>query len=200
MSNYQQRAGRAGRRTDGVAVTLMYGQRRPHDRFYFEEPERLIAGTNRIPQLDPDNFQIQQRHIRAELLATFLKEKQGTGAEKILIGDFFGILDDIFTPIDATNLSSDVLIRQLQAWLYSDSACELAQQWLKRLESQQSASKVIDEFSQALNKFEQNQLQDWNQLADVLQEIETNLREIDRKQRKEMEYKRSPRKRIRKNC
>jgi ATP-dependent helicase YprA (DUF1998 family) len=191
VSNYQQRAGRAGRRTDGVAVTLMYGQRRPHDRFYFEEPERLIAGTNRIPQLDPDNLKIQQRHIRAELLATFLQEKRGTGAEKILIGDFLGILDDDFAPIDASNLSSDVLMRQLQAWLYSDSASRLAQQWLNRLGSQQTASKVIEEFSQALNKFEQNQIQDWNQLADVLQEIETNLCETtDRKQRKGMEYKR----------
>ena len=40
VSNYRQRAGRAGRRTDGVAITLMYGQRRPHDRFYFEQPEK----------------------------------------------------------------------------------------------------------------------------------------------------------------
>ena len=34
VSNYQQRAGRAGRRADGLAVTVMYGQRRPHDRYF----------------------------------------------------------------------------------------------------------------------------------------------------------------------
>ena len=28
VSNYQQRAGRAGRRADGLANTVMYGQRR----------------------------------------------------------------------------------------------------------------------------------------------------------------------------
>ncbi len=90
VSNYQQRAGRAGRRTDGVAITLMYGQRRPHDRFYFEQPARLIAGTNQIPQIDADNWQIQQRHIRAELLAEFLRINRGAGAEKISIANFLG--------------------------------------------------------------------------------------------------------------
>jgi hypothetical protein len=50
----------------------MYGQRRPHDRFYFEQPDKLIAGSNQIPKVDAGNWQIQQRHIRAELLAAFL--------------------------------------------------------------------------------------------------------------------------------
>jgi hypothetical protein len=58
VSNYQQRAGRAGRRTNGVAITLMYGQCRPYDRFYFEQPDKLIAGSNQIPKVDAGNWQI----------------------------------------------------------------------------------------------------------------------------------------------
>ncbi|MHC5719800.1 MAG: helicase-related protein, partial [Nostoc sp.] len=91
VSNYQQRAGRAGRRTDGVAITLMYGQRRPHDRFYFEQPKELIAGSNQIPKLDSANFQIQQRHIHAELLAAFLRKNWNLSAEEIKIAEFLDL-------------------------------------------------------------------------------------------------------------
>ena len=90
VSNYQQRAGRAGRRTDGVGYySNVWSTSPPTIVFYFEQPARLIAGTNQIPQIDPGNQQIQQRHIRAELIAEFLTDNYGTGAEKIFIADFY---------------------------------------------------------------------------------------------------------------
>jgi len=191
VSNYQQRAGRAGRRTDGVAVTLMYGQRRPHDRFYFEQPTQLIAGKNQIPKLNPQNFQIQQRHIRAELLAQFLREQRGTGAENILLGVFFGLLTETFAPILESELPPDALITQLQEWLHSEPASELTRQWLQRLGNTQAAAIIVDEFSIALKAFVQSQLQDWNQLADVLEELDADIKATkDRKVRRGMEYKR----------
>lgn len=191
VSNYQQRAGRAGRRTDGVSVTLMYGQRRPHDRYYFEQPALLIAGKNQIPQLDPDNFQIQQRHIRAELLAAFLREEQGKGAEKISIGDFLGLSMGDSSPVDPDQLSSDTLICQFQEWLKLDRTRQLTQQWLLRLASQHTEIEVLTEFENVLNSFAESQLQDWNQLAEVLQELVNDIRYTsDRQKRRAMENKR----------
>lgn len=156
VSNYQQRAGRAGRRTDGVAITLMYGQRRPHDRFYFEQPEKLIAGTNQIPQIDPGNWQIQQRHIRAELLAQFLQNNVGTGAEKISIADFLGLDTENF----GLETASESTINQLQEWLQGDDAKKEATSWLERLEGNTTAIELIKEFTAAISGFEQAQRSD----------------------------------------
>ena len=68
VSNYQQRAGRAGRRADGLAVTVMYGQRRPHDRYFFEQPRHLIAGSTRF-HFDISNYSIASRHVQAEVIS-----------------------------------------------------------------------------------------------------------------------------------
>lgn len=122
VSNYQQRAGRAGRRIDGVALTLMYGQRRPHDRFYFEQPERLIAGSNQIPRLDPSNIQIQQRHVRAELLSAFLAT-QGLGSEQVRTGDFFELSFDYPVVFPNAKPATTSMSAQFRTWLeHSDEA------------------------------------------------------------------------------
>jgi hypothetical protein len=69
--NYVQRAGRAGRRADSVAFVLTFCQRRPHDRHFFQNPEDIIAGQIRPPQIDLDNRKIFDRHCNAEVLAEY---------------------------------------------------------------------------------------------------------------------------------
>jgi hypothetical protein len=93
VSNYQQRAGRAGRRADGLAVTVMYGQRRPHDRYFFEQPRHLIAGSNKVPTLDIGNYSIAKRHAQAELIGHFLRYSHQLGTEDLTVGDFLGLPD-----------------------------------------------------------------------------------------------------------
>ncbi len=176
VSNYQQRAGRAGRRTDGVAVTLMYGQRRPHDRFYFEQPEQLIAGSNQIPKLDSRNFQIQQRHIRAELLAAFLR-KQSLGAEEVTIVQFLKL--PVEAPASSGKFTSpiDAMSCQLHEWLNTDEALDLAVLWLTRLNSEQGgqAATVLEEFAQEITKFQQQQLKDWDSLAEAMAQLRKRI-------------------------
>jgi ATP-dependent helicase YprA (DUF1998 family) len=182
VSNYQQRAGRAGRRTDGVAITLMYGQRRPHDRYYFEEPERLIAGTNQIPRLDPSNAQIQQRHIRAELLAAFLAT-QGLGAEKVRIGDFFDLSHDDPVTLPDAKLPANSMSNRFKDWLYSDQARTLSQEWLERLESSTSLQNFVKDFLEDFDRFVLDQLSDWNQLVVLLSELDEAINLLSRGQR-----------------
>jgi ATP-dependent helicase YprA (DUF1998 family) len=188
VSNYQQRAGRAGRRTDGVAITLMYGQRRPHDRYYFEKPERLIAGTNQIPKLDVNNHQIQERHIRAELLAAFLYDCRGVGAEKITMADFLDLpfsnpaAHPDFTPPQTAT------IVQLQEWLDKDEARSTSQSWIDRLESSDNKIELLNRFIQALVVFQKDQLADWNDLAAPLGGIKADINaENDRRNRQSLE-------------
>jgi ATP-dependent helicase YprA (DUF1998 family) len=193
VSNYQQRAGRAGRRTDGVAISIMYGQRRPHDRYYFNQPAELINGRNQVPRLDIGNFQIQQRHLRAELLAQFLRTNYNQGAEHVKIGDFLDLpdeeSDDAFEPI--SELSGTSLSVQFQEWLSGSTARTLLAAWLKRLNSQQSVEATLDDFCQALNDFQTEQLEDWNGLSKLLTTLRDDiLGEKKVKVRKALEIKR----------
>ncbi|MCA6525947.1 MAG: DUF1998 domain-containing protein [Pseudanabaena sp. M179S2SP2A07QC] len=188
VSNYQQRAGRAGRRTDGVAITLMYGQRRPHDRFYFEQPDKLIAGSNQIPKVDAGNWQIQQRHIRAELLAAFLGI-YSLGAEKVDIQSFLELPQPltfyVFTP------PATAMVCTLKEWLHTDPANELAQDWIERLKASGTARSLLDDFCQKIDEFQQEQCQDWNDLISPLEETNRQIdAESDRKKRKGLERRR----------
>lgn len=189
VSNYQQRAGRAGRRTDGVAVTLMYGQRRPHDRYYFDQPAQLINGRNQVPKLDPENFQIQQRHIRAELLADFLRTEHRIGAEKVTIALFLD-LPAAFEVV--SQVPTGAMITRLVEWLHGKRAQELTQRWLVRLGSQKSIHFTLQQFERDLETFQTEQLQDWNGLAEILQGIhQVRNATSDRKLRDALEYKRN---------
>jgi ATP-dependent helicase YprA (DUF1998 family) len=188
VSNYQQRAGLAGRRTDGVAITLMYGQRRPHDRFYFEQPDKLIAGSNQIPKVDAGNWQIQQRHIRAELLAAFLGI-YSLGAEKVDIQSFLELPQPltfyVFTP------PATAMVCTLKEWLHTDPANELAQDWIERLKASGTARSLLDDFCQKIDEFQQEQCQDWNDLISPLEETNRQIDdESDRKKRKGLERRR----------
>ncbi|BAY95857.1 MULTISPECIES: DEAD/DEAH box helicase [unclassified Tolypothrix] len=190
VSNYQQRAGRAGRRTDGVAITLMYGQRRPHDRFYFEQPEQLIAGNNQIPKLDAGNLQIQQRHIRAELLAEFLKNKE-KGAEQVTIAEFFSLpLEDFCAALNFTP-PANATVCELQEWLHSDAANSIAQSWINRLKISGSVIEILNQFIEAISIFQREQLADWNNLVPLLIAIREDINtEKDRTKRKGLEKRR----------
>ncbi|NER79069.1 MAG: DEAD/DEAH box helicase [Leptolyngbya sp. SIO1D8] len=199
VSNYQQRAGRAGRRTDGVAVTLMYGQRRPHDRFYFEQPWELIAGNNQIPKLDADNLQIQQRHVRAELLAAFLQEAQAgidpeqMGTERMSIARFFDLTEQ-FQFLEGNCAGPDAMVTELRQWLQKPSAEQLGKAWLARLNSAETYETFCNSFSSEIDRFEREQIGHWNNLVSLLEEVEAKLDELrksrDRDQRRQLERSR----------
>lgn len=75
VSNYVQRAGRAGRRTDSAALVLTYAQRRPHDLSIFANPAQLIAGAVRPPVVPIENARIAERHVFSMAISAFFKKE-----------------------------------------------------------------------------------------------------------------------------
>ena len=73
--NYQQRVGRAGRRSEhlSIALTVCRGGR-SHDEFYFENPDKITGDLPPSPYLDTKSISIIHRCLAAEALTLAFRE------------------------------------------------------------------------------------------------------------------------------
>ena len=76
-SSYIQRAGRAGRRKDGVSVALTFCRNVPHDQYNYQLPDTIILGKVPAPYLNLSNEPLTQRHCNSLLLGYFLRSVEG---------------------------------------------------------------------------------------------------------------------------
>lgn len=132
ISNYQQRAGRAGRRAQAAPVSITYARNRRYDQDVFEHAKEFLNKAPKTPAVHLSNPRLFQRHQFSILMSHFLSWR-GLDQTGLQIGQLFGLPKFVSSGRDLVpeNEGSDIsfgedrekeFLNHVEDWLKSDES------------------------------------------------------------------------------
>ena len=129
IANYQQRAGRAGRRGQGAPVSVTYARNRRYDQTTYDQAREFLESPAPVPFVHLANERLLRRHQYSILLSDFLEHEELTH-RSLQIGELFGLPRVSFNegtlhvdnPSAFGNQEVDDFSARLSAWLDSNKS------------------------------------------------------------------------------
>ena len=164
-TNCWQRAGRAGRE-ERMAVVVTYCRRSNHDRYFFDDPLRLLGGSIEAPAFNLRNPLMVAKHIRSAMLSELLLRSTETGEEGQRLQDVLNLLFPTFIRsylLDQENQFREsptgtsplkVLLARLEDRMADRLVTLFAQHWPEEaaeLASLETIRRIINETADALD-------------------------------------------------
>ena len=168
ISNYQQRAGRAGRRAQVAPIALTIARQSRYDQVNFDQFEDYLTSMPAMPYLSLENSAFLHRHQVSCILASWLELRIGhtqkTGAPKLL--------DVLGERLDSTAVRE--LNNQLDIWFASDAVearVVIAEEMALGLNNALIGGDLVTHAKNAIKKWIDDVAERWRIMDDVVCEV-----------------------------